>query len=1219
MAVKPITREGMRARDHAPAPPRPGVRAAAAFILAQLLLGALMLAFPGAAGAATVKGDVSVSTVGGYTRIIFTLTEDVEADVRLAGGILIVQFKRPVDVPVERIPTLAVGYVAAARSDPDGTGVRMALNRKVTVNSMAAGEKLFVDLLPEGWVGLAPGLPQEVVEELSRRAREAEKKARQQLLAKQQKALPPLRVRVGAQPTFTRFTFPLPGLISVSNERADDKMTLTFEAPVRFDLADVQASLPPSIAAVEAKAGKDNISVSFDFLGKVDIRTFREDNDYFVDVQPLAREPEAKKPAAVAREQAPPPVSAPASVPARVPAPAPSEPQRAAEQAPAKPKSADIEAAAKPAEAAPAAPNPAAAPTAIAAAPRREPGPAPESAPPRDIEASAPVLPADPAAPVAVDVRRQGEAMRLTFPFNQPTPAAVFRRADTLWLVFDSQAPIDISKLAPLAGQTIRSSSVTRSRGGQIVTLKLDRPKLTSMGADGATWTVTIGDIMLDQTQPLNIVRVAQAAGRASATIPFTDPRKVHRLTDPDIGDTLFVVTAIGPARGFVKAQEFVEFNALVSTHGVVIQPLADDVVVDTTVDKVTVARPGGLTLSTAAAARPVAGAGVSFAGAGGARAGATRSQTLDPQTWGFDRESSFRDRQANLVAAAAAATDPQRLSARLDLARFYLARNMSAEAKGVLDATAAENRTATPDTNVLMLRAVANIMLRRGNEALRDLSGPAITAREDAGLWRALAQVQQGKWPEAREGLTSLSGAAATLPLELQRYAFQEAVRAAIEVRDFGTAASLLGEFDTLGPSPQSDADLTLLKGRTMEGLGRLGEALTFYHAAAESPDPPAAARGRLREIALRQQVGDLNRADATLALEKLTTQWRGDETEAEALQVLGRLYAEDGRYRDAFAVMHTALEVYPQSEMTRRIQDEAAVAFEALFLGNKGDGMSAVDALSLFYDFRELTPVGRRGDEMIRKLADRLVSIDLLDQAAELLQHQVDHRLQGAARAQVAVRLAVIYLIARKPDRALAVLRTSRSGDLPNEMRNQRLLLEARALSDTGRADVALEVVASMQGREVERLRADILWKARRWRETGEQIEKFYGERWRDFAPLTEAERADVMRAAIGYALGEDAIGLDRFRTKYAPKMADGPDRRGFEVVTAPMNTNAPEFADIARTVASTDTLDQFLRDIRQRYPDTAPAAAAPAAAPNTAPARPERGADAATRNAG
>ena len=84
----------------------------------------------------------------------------------------------------------------------------------------------------------------------------------------------------------------------------------------------------------------------------------------------------------------------------------------------------------------------------------------------------------------------------------------------------------------------------------------------------------------------------------------------------------------------------------------------------------------------------------------------------------------------------------------------------------------------------------------------------------------------------------------------------------------------------------------------------------------------------------------------------------------------------------------------------------------------------MPPIEALGLFYDFRELTPIGRRGDEMIRRLADRLVSVDLLDQAAELLQHQVDHRLQGGARAQVATRLAVVYLMNRKPDRALATL---------------------------------------------------------------------------------------------------------------------------------------------------------------------------------------------------
>ena len=247
----------------------------------------------------------------------------------------------------------------------------------------------------------------------------------------------------------------------------------------------------------------------------------------------------------------------------------------------------------------------------------------------------------------------------------------------------------------------------------------------------------------------------------------------------------------------------------------------------------------------------------------------------------------------------------------------------------------------------------------------------------------------------------------------------------------------------------------MAVLIGRLAEGMGRNEDALAAYQTAADSWDRRAAAQGQLRETLLRYAIGDLKRDDVISQLETLTTIWRGDETEIEALQMLARLYTADGRYRDSFYVMRSALAAHPNSDMTRRIQQEAARTFDALFLAGKGDALPAIDALALFYDFRELTPIGRRGDEMIRRLADRLVAVDLLDQAAELLQYQVDNRLQGAARAQVATRLAVIYLMNRKADRALATLRATRTADLTNELRNQRLLLEARALSDMGRHD--------------------------------------------------------------------------------------------------------------------------------------------------------------------
>jgi hypothetical protein len=289
--------------------------------------------------------------------------------------------------------------------------------------------------------------------------------------------------------------------------------------------------------------------------------------------------------------------------------------------------------------------------------------------------------------------------------------------------------------------------------------------------------------------------------------------------------------------------------------------------------------------------------------------------------------------------------------------------------------------------------------------------------------------------------------------------------------------------------------------------------------------------------------------------------------------------------------------------------IQDEAAKTFDGLFLSGKGDALPAIDALSLFYDYRELTPIGRRGDEMIRKLAERLVAVDLLDQAADLLQYQVDNRLQGAARAQVATRLAVVYLLNRKPDKAQAVLRATRTADLSNEIRIPRLLIEARALSDSGRHDFALEVIAGIDGRESLRLRSDIYWASRNWQKAAEHIELLYGDRWKSFEPLSDIERPDILRAAVAYAMAEDKLGVARLRDKYAAKMADGPDRKAFDLVTSGIGANSPEFRNVARIVASGDTLAGFLRDLKTRYPEmqgslseggAQPQASAPATTP-------------------
>ena len=77
-------------------------------------------------------------------------------------------------------------------------------------------------------------------------------------------------------------------------------------------------------------------------------------------------------------------------------------------------------------------------------------------------------------------------------------------------------------------------------------------------------------------------------------------------------------------------------------------------------------------------------------------------------------------------------------------------------------------------------------------------------------------------------------------------------------------------------------------------------------------------------------------------------------------------------------------------------------------------------------------------------------------------------------------------------------------------------------------------------------------------------------------------------MIRAVVGYALAEDAIGLARFREKYAPLMSGEADRAAFETAGNSSGASSAEFATIARMAASVDTLDGFLREMKVRFPD-------------------------------
>ena len=229
---------------------------------APLLLSAgllIALTSSGACQTEPVKGEAVFSAQGGYARLMIKLAEDVDSEVTAAGSILIIRFKRPVDVPVDKLSDAVPDYVGSARRDPDGSAIRLSLARRVTINTMAAGERLFVDLLPDSWSGQPPGLPAEVVRELSERARVAERALRVQRALAEAKKRAPIRVRASVQPTFVRFVFEMPDGVGVSSVLNDQKLTLLFNSVLNFDLADAKIAAPANVAAINQKIAGRNL------------------------------------------------------------------------------------------------------------------------------------------------------------------------------------------------------------------------------------------------------------------------------------------------------------------------------------------------------------------------------------------------------------------------------------------------------------------------------------------------------------------------------------------------------------------------------------------------------------------------------------------------------------------------------------------------------------------------------------------------------------------------------------------------------------------------------------------------------------------------------------------------------------------------------------------------------------------------------------------------
>ncbi len=764
----------------------------------------------------------------------------------------------------------------------------------------------------------------------------------------------------------------------------------------------------------------------------------------------------------------------------------------------------------------------------------------------------------------------------LRFAWREPTAAAVFQRGGWIWVVFDR--PSDQSTLVSGRGD-----------GGTIRQLPHDRATILRFVAavgldpvaerDGFAWIVRPTPSPATLAEPIAPEVETDTSEAVRLVLPAEGSGTPLAVSDPDIGDELMIVPLMPPGRGVAHAYDYPQFGLLQTAQGVVVVPRIDDLQVASSDEGITIARSDGLHVS------PVSEAVRDRARL---RSSAHLTRVFDAASWPDELSGDpFVDRERQLRQAVRVAPEADRHAALYDIARFYLAHGLAAECVGALAQIADERRDVQETSRFRLLRGACRMLMSRLHEAGIDLSDASLDGIDEGALWRAALEAVRGDPKAASAELLRTGSIALGYPFAMRAPLTRLAIEAALAAENENAANNYL---DVLRSEPRggtSRGHLAFLEGRLRALEGDHDGALAKWAEAEQSNDRSSRAEATFDRIRAQLERNQITAGDAVEALETLRYAWRGGAFEFNLLRQLARLYGDLGDHRRQLTTLRQAATGFSEHPQMAEVAAEMTAAFEKLYLGGGADALTPLSAIALFDEFRELTPAGNKGNEMMRRLADRLVAVDLLDRAALLLEDQIRHRLQGTEQAKVGARLALVYLLDQKPEQTLKALEVSAAADMPADLIRQRRHLNARALADLQRFDEALLLLGDDDSVDADLIRADVFWKIRDWKQADHVLDRLALHAGaRPGQSLDDTQARYVLNRAVALTLGADEDGMTRLRQDHGRAMETSPYADAFRLIASARIESATDVRALIQTdVREAEGFQAFLAAYRDR----------------------------------
>ncbi len=1142
--------------------------------------------------------SVRASRGDDFGRIVFLWDRPVSHEMAHNGRTLTIRFGRPIEASYQRVLGKLRKYIHRVRTNRDGRSVTFQLTNAFEAFGIDSGNAVILEIaeLPASAPPSQPEAGQASVEIVA-------KKLVAQAVA--MKDLPKIRVRTGRHPDYSRIVIDWPERVDYKFEQKDGVVAIRFSNAADLQLAGLKRRPPPYVGAVRVRPGDDETVLELAVAQSSNVRHFLSGSKLVLDVrrpigsEELATLPEPAPEFAIApdaSDKTEPESNADTksqaqSVVAEQAVSAPSQPESTVEKAPTL-QASNFSAAPEPEAPEPEAPEPKAPEP---KAPDSEPEPSREVSP-RAIQSTGKPIVLRPVAvsavqPAATGVQPAATAegaetapapgaktgVKFTFDWKEPVAAAAFRRVGYLWLIFDKPARIDAQSLLQSSGGVIKSIDQAPMPDATVLRMRVSRRINPTLSRDGLSWIIELSKRESGVLKPIEVKAQPDSPVGARIFMPVLEPGKAVGITDPAVGDNLVVVPVIPLGNGVQQTYTYSQLRILPSLQGIVIKPFIDDLRVRPLRQGVELTSGAKLALSpvsddVAARARLVA------------KKPLTRILELDQ--WEVTSIEQFNKDKQGLQDEVASAQGEQRIVERYNLARFYFANRFAPEALGVLAALKREEPEIENEPEFRLIRGGASYLMGRLPDAASDFTHGSLDGSDEANFWRAAVVAETGDLLAAAPTLTRAGVITNKYPKPLKLKMGTLVADAAVEIGDVQTAKTYIKAMKKLEPGEAQLAAIEFVEGRMLNLKGDTDGAISLWEGVQEKRNRWMHARATIARTELLLKLDRIKPREAIEQLETLRFAWRGDNFEFALLRRLGGLYLDEGIYRNGLQALRQAATYFRNNEEAPQVTQQMSDVFNALYLEDGADEMSAVTAIAIYEEFKELTPAGAKGDEMIRKLADRLAGVDLLDQAAEILEGQIQSRLNGVLKSEVGARLAIVYLLARRYDRALGALDATNMQNLPAALATQRRHLRARSLMGLDQPETALEVLKKDKTTDADLLRAELFWNDGDWHNASKQLRKILkASGAKKNEPVNPGQAQKVLNYAIALVLSENERALATVRQDYGPAVQVTEFKDAFRLVSAPTALGLINPNSVPSRVKLAENFKTFLSEYKKR----------------------------------